>query len=510
MTISLTAEPRRMGLYAPHFWMRSSNNLQAYTNATLVPLLFSEHLPYVSFIDRTQLLRGRLESGGPKQLNVEDVRTIRSGEVNLGSRRRSFGGPDSGPGRDIGGTVIPVFDGELILLVSPGKEVGASRPSSFVRSRPPSSIIESSLGGTGEKAISRAPSIRVRPGSSHGLDRKTSLARRNSLPSIAARTSLIIPEHPTERPVRVVVQAGTLERLVDVLAHGLPGISVSISDDNGEMPLKDGRTRDVKLDRGDFSSIWWNVFRSFVTPLVFFEVRSRFCFPALFSERITLQLLRKRYVSASNINLTSPASLVHVARVRGEIIEVLNEWLRSGGGPQDLLDDSALYLAVKSFLENSSDHAMPESQYKGEAEVIESWTGLKGRISNFSTLFSSQTLRPSIPRTPAQEHKATSSGVLIFADLPEFDRMTPDQLVNDLNALASAAYRNITEDVSSLNIKPLAPLTPSRIFLPPQTSWRYRAPIGLVGFHHGMRVLPMKMWRSRPFILTCWRCRNLP
>jgi hypothetical protein len=105
------------------------------------------------------------------------------------------------------------------------------------------------------------------------LDRKASLARRNSLPSIAARTSLVIPEHPTERSVRVVVQAGTLERLVDILAHGLPGISVSISDDNGEMPLKDGRTRDAKLDRGDFSSIWWNVFRSFVTPLVFFEVR---------------------------------------------------------------------------------------------------------------------------------------------------------------------------------------------------------------------------------------------
>jgi len=132
--------------------------------------------------------------------------------------------------------------------------------------------------------LSRAPSIRVRPGSSHGLDRKASLARRNSLPSIAAQTSLVIPEHPTERPVRVVVQAGTLERLVDILAHGLPSISVSISDDNGEMPLKDGRTRDAKLDRGDFSSIWWNVFRSFVTPLVFFEVRSRSCSPALLSD----------------------------------------------------------------------------------------------------------------------------------------------------------------------------------------------------------------------------------
>jgi len=287
MTMSLAAEPRRKGLYEPHFRTKSSNTPQAHTSASLVPLFFPEHLPYVTFINRSQLFRGRLESGGPTQLNVDDVRTIRSGEVNLGSRRRSFGAPDAVPGRNIGGTVIPLFDGELILLVSPGKEVTSSRPSSRILSRPPSCVGEPSLGTT-EKKLSRAPSIRVRPGSSHGLDRKASLARRNSLPSISARTSLVIPEHPTEHPVRVVVQAGTLERLVDILAHGLPGISVSISDDNGEMPLKDGRTRDAKLDRGDFSSIWWNVFRSFVTPLVFFEVRSRSFIHKPFSDEIIL------------------------------------------------------------------------------------------------------------------------------------------------------------------------------------------------------------------------------
>ena len=164
-----------------------------------------------------------------------------------------------------------------------------------------------------------------------------------------------------------------------------------------------------------------------------------------------MQLLRKRYVSASNANLSSPASLVQVARVRGDIIEVLNEWLRSGGGSQDLLDDSALYLAIKSFLESSSDHAIPESQHKGDAEVTESWAGLKSRISNLTTLFTSQTLRPSLPATPAQDKKKkTSSGVLVFTDLPDLDRMTPEDLVYDLNAMASAAFQNITEDVRSL------------------------------------------------------------
>ncbi|KAH8994411.1 hypothetical protein EDB92DRAFT_274843 [Lactarius akahatsu] len=433
MTMSLAAEPRHRGLYEPHFWTRSSNNPQGFTSASLTPLLFPEHLPYVTFIDRAQLLRGRLESGGPQQLNVEDVQTLRNGEPNFrrdGARRRSIGAPDAGSGPDFGGTTIPVFDGELVLLVSPGLEVTSSRPSSIARSRPPSSIVESSLGGTSEKTMSRAPSIRVRPGSSHGLDRKASLARRNSLPSISARTSMVIPEHPKERPVRVVVKAGTLERLVDVLAHGLPGISVSISDDNGEMPLKDGRTRDAKLDRRDFSLIWWNVFRSFVTPLVFFE------------------LLRKRYISASNVNLSSPANLVHVAHVREEIIEVLTEWLNSGGGSQDVLDDSALYRAVKSFLDSSSDHAIPESQHRDDSEVVESWKSLKSRILGLSTLFTSQTLRPNISKTPVPEtqHRTTPSGSLNFVDLPDIDRTTPEELVNRINAMATAAFRNVTEE----------------------------------------------------------------
>ena len=120
MTMSLAAEPRHRGLYEPHFWTRSSNTPQGSTSTSLIPLLFPEHLPYVTFIDRAQLLRGRLESGGPQQLNVEDVQTLRNGEVNFrrdGARRRSIGASDAGPGPDFGGTTIPVFDGELVLLV---------------------------------------------------------------------------------------------------------------------------------------------------------------------------------------------------------------------------------------------------------------------------------------------------------------------------------------------------------------------------------------------------------
>jgi hypothetical protein len=93
---------------------------------------------------------------------------------------------------------------------------------------------------------------------------------------------------------------------------------------------------------------------------------------------------------------------------------------------------------------------MPDSQHKGDAEVTESWAGLKSRIGSLTTLFTSQTLRPSILATPAQDKKKASSGVPVLADLLDIDMMMPEDLVNVLNAMASAAFRNITEDVSSL------------------------------------------------------------
>jgi hypothetical protein len=128
-------------------------------------------------------------------------------------------------------------------------------------------------------------------------------------------------------------------------------------------------------------------------------------------------------------------------------MEVLGEWLRSGGGPQDILDDTALYLAFKSFLESSSDHSIPESQYRDNAEVIESWASLRDRVHALSALFSSQTLRPSIPKTLAQEERTILAGAQNFVELPDFDRMTPGQLVNEFNTMATAAFRNVTEEV---------------------------------------------------------------
>lgn len=115
--------------------------------------------------------------------------------------------------------------------------------------------------------------MRMRPASPTSLDRKTSVNRRNSLPSLKPKPSLVtIHAAPAEKPLRVVVHAATLDRLVKLLVFGLERVVISASDDVGESSLRERMSRELQLDSQDFADTWWFSFRNFVTPLVFFEV----------------------------------------------------------------------------------------------------------------------------------------------------------------------------------------------------------------------------------------------
>lgn len=268
MSLSLAAEPRHKGLFEPFFWSQSP--LAQLPSHPLVPLLFPQPLPVVTLIDRGEIWRGRMESGA-SSLNVADLQFLRSLEPRPDDRR-SAGHRDTPPvfgGVDLFGSIITVYEGELQLTIQRGAAEPTpvtSRASSLAPSRPLSTTDEA---GSNEQRLSRTPSIRVRTGP---LERKPSVARRNSLPAISQRPLVVTSESSSEPPLRVRVHAGTVGRLVDILAHGLQGVSVSVADDNGEMSLREGKTRDLTINHHDFARVWWSVFRSFVTPLAFFEV----------------------------------------------------------------------------------------------------------------------------------------------------------------------------------------------------------------------------------------------
>ncbi|KAJ7339081.1 rho GTPase activating protein 22 [Mycena albidolilacea] len=413
MSLSLAAEARRKGLFEPHYWTRAANQTPF---ASLVPLVFPEPLPSSSLIDRAQLLYG-------------DPRLLRIDPQRLDPHRSTHQ-----PRRDIGGLTIPVYGGELLLSVSHDTDDDASakgsRPSSRLPSRPPSSVVPDSVEG----GISRAPSVRVKPGSSHGLDRKTSVLRRNSLPSPAQRRTFVASEPSSEPPLRVRVLAGTLHWLVDILVHGLQNISVSVADDQGEMSLREGKTRELVVDQLEFSKLWWNIYRSLVSPLVFFE------------------LLRKMYMQTRpKGTVPTVAELLYVAGSRTEVLDALQDWLTRGGGAQDMLDDPQLYTAVCSFLDTPTDHAMPPSANASDPGVEQAWgtlTEVRGRLRR---TFETNTMRPPAPFPSLSRHTTSAMNGRSrpqnqSRDPPDIDKVDPEELVDAIDAMASAAFGNITEE----------------------------------------------------------------
>ncbi|OAX35708.1 hypothetical protein K503DRAFT_868067 [Rhizopogon vinicolor AM-OR11-026] len=430
MSLSLAVEPRRKGLFEPFFWSHSMSTPHILCHP-LTPLLFMDPLPTITFLDRGQIWRGRLESG-PTKLSVEELQRLRRLDIALTPAARSNRSDASSSLFNIGDvdireTAIPIYDGELLLIARSDLDPlsSSSRPPSRAPSRPPSSVVE---GSNLEKSMTRSPSIRVKPGSSQGLERKSSVARRSSLPSISSRPNAVLTEVSSERPIRVIVQAGTLDRLVNVLVHGLQGVSVAVADDNGETSLRDGKTRDLVVDRAEFARVWWHVFRSFVTPFVFFE------------------LLRKRFLGSRASTPPSSSSSLHVIQFRAEVLETVKEWITSGGGAQDCLDNVQLFEAVQSFLESPLDRSSFDPASADENDVNQAWDALDGARQTTLTAFKAHTRRPPsvflAPRPSNTPARARSFG----NQPPDLDEISAEELVENLNAMGAAAFSNISEE----------------------------------------------------------------
>ncbi|KAH7912708.1 hypothetical protein BJ138DRAFT_1147682 [Hygrophoropsis aurantiaca] len=435
MSLSFAAEPRRKGLFEPYFWTYGLTTPHIHCHP-LVPLLFVEPLPAVTLIDRGQVWRGRLESG-PTRINIDELqvlqgletslkpitRSLKQGSAATKSREKLFSVGDV----DLRGTAIPVYDGELLLVArSDLQSNSASRPASCAPSRPPSSIIE---GASVDKIMSRSPSIRVKPGSSQGLERKSSLARRNSLPHISPRPNATVTEASSEKPIRVLVQAGTLDRLVNVLIHGLQGVSVAVADDNGETSLRDGKTRDLVIDQSEFARIWWHIFRSFVTPIVFFE------------------LMRKRFVNSRPSSDPAFSSPANVIRFRIEIMETIKEWIISGGGAQDCLDDVQLFEALQTFINGSLDQGLPGVSSSNDLDVQQTWNSLEQTTKILITAFQSHTMRPPTKTVTNVRSISSTSRTRTYGNTPpDIDHVGAEELVDNLNAMGAAAFNNVTEE----------------------------------------------------------------
>ena len=140
MSLSLAIEPKKKGIFQPYYWSQAVTSTSSHSS--LIPLLFPEPLPTLTLIDRSQLLRGHVDS------NALDIQFLHAVQGHLHpDNRRTGDHPD--PIRDAigsishGGTVIPVFNGDLILVVHNGAtdSDSSSYPSSRFTTYKPAPVI---------------------------------------------------------------------------------------------------------------------------------------------------------------------------------------------------------------------------------------------------------------------------------------------------------------------------------------------------------------------------------
>lgn len=129
----------------------------------------------------------------------------------------------------------------------------------------------------------------------------------------------------------------------------------------------------------------------------------------------------------------------------------MREWLCCGNGSQDVLDDNTLYHAFHDFLHSDSDHMSIDVKIVPE-EVARAFTKLERLRESLQATFESQVMRPShahahpqmrpsLPTSGSRQRHVSGRGPL------DIDAVEPEELVDELDAMAAAAFSNVTEEV---------------------------------------------------------------
>ena len=157
------------------------------------------------------------------------------------------------------------------------------------------------------------------------------------------------------------------------------------------------------------------------------------------------QLLQKRYQKAkSGLSLS-------LIKERTEVIEALQEWIQKGSGAEDVLDDGQLYDTFKSFNSDLMREEGPPSSQRDSTDVKirGAWEDLGRAKENLIALFATHIKRPPIKRPIGGPYEVTGERFErgISTDPPDIDRLSPEELVNAIDGMINAAFRNVTEEV---------------------------------------------------------------
>ncbi|RGB34098.1 hypothetical protein C1646_165167 [Rhizophagus diaphanus] len=218
--------------------------------------------------------------------------------------------------------------GEMLMFVKDGELVFKSvRDATGSR---PASLVENSSGTSSKR------------NSIHGL---VALTQQNS-----PRTSIYNIDH--HEALMVVVKAGTLERLVDVLVNGVASYSTSVVDDNGEPPLTVGKQGQLGINSEEYLATFFSTYRSFCSPI------------------LLLDILRKRFISAKkDVESQKDCDTNYaIGTIQKKVLKVFHYWIAQFF--YDFLDDLTLKNRLMHFVEEAKIEVESWSKIVKEESLI--------------------------------------------------------------------------------------------------------------------------------------------
>lgn len=128
------------------------------------------------------------------------------------------------------------------------------------------------------------------------------------------------------------------------------------------------------------------------------------------------------------------------------VIRTLSEWMQIGSGAQDALDDLELHAAMQAFLSQQIDRDLPNASESPNA-LTQMLSSLENERLALLSDFTEHTLRPQMKHTPVRRSSLANVVHNFGVRPPRLEEVSPAELVENLDAMASAAFRNVNQEV---------------------------------------------------------------
>ena len=146
----------------------------------------------------------------------------------------------------------------------------------------------------------------------------------------------------------------------------------------------------------------------------------------------------------------STGDFIGIVASRMDVINTMREWIHNGGGVQDALDDLELYKSLAAFLSQPPEHLIPESAQGQNDEVKHFLTNLNDARAELHQSFILHIRRPQMQMIPLRGQSIRGEGGKVDSQPPDLTKISPEALVQNIDALASTFFRSVTQEVSLL------------------------------------------------------------